>query len=106
MSDAQTLHVAEPGSERARELPPAGGDLVAEVRLLVREVLAIDVADDADLLEGELLDSLSLVELLFDLEREFEMELALEQLEIENFVTVRAIAAYVVSRGPAEADTP
>ena len=89
MSDAQTLHEPEPGSERARELPPAGGDLVAEVRLLVREVLAIDVVDDADLLEGGLLDSLSLVELLFELEREFEMELALEQLEIRIRPVVR-----------------
>jgi D-alanine--poly(phosphoribitol) ligase subunit 2 len=74
-----------------------------DVRRLIAERLHIDEpAPDLDLIDNGVLDSLALVELLFELERTFEIELALEELDIENFRTPTRIAAFV---GHQSADT-
>jgi D-alanine--poly(phosphoribitol) ligase subunit 2 len=66
------------------------------VRCLIAERLHIDEpAPDLDLIDNGVLDSLALVELLFELERTFGIELALEELDIENFRTPTRIAAFV-----------
>lgn len=58
--------------------------------------LNVDVGSpDADLIDAGILDSLALVELLFQLEQEFQIEILLDQLEIENFRTINRIAAFI-----------
>jgi acyl carrier protein len=63
---------------------------------LIRETLGVEVpSHDADLIESGLLDSLALVSLLADIEREFGFELPLDTLEVDDFRTVETAAAYV-----------
>jgi acyl carrier protein len=73
--------------------------LVSEVRVLFLDTLALDVADPAeDLIDGGLLDSLALVELLFELESKFGVEIDVGALEIESFRSVDRIADFVAAR--------
>lgn len=66
------------------------------VQRLFVETLNVEVpSPDTDLIEGGLLDSLALVELLFALEREFAVTIALENLDIDTFRSVRRIAEFV-----------
>jgi len=66
------------------------------VQRLFVEALNVEVpSPDTDLIEGGLLDSLALVELLFTLEREFAVSIALENLDIDTFRSVRRIAEFV-----------
>jgi acyl carrier protein len=50
---------------------------------------------DADLLEGGVLDSLALVELLFAIEQELGIVVPAERLEIERFRTLACLAELV-----------
>ena len=47
---------------------------------------------DVDLLEGRLVDSLRIVDLVFELEQRFGVSLDFEQLEIEDFRTISRLA--------------
>ena len=47
---------------------------------------------DVDLLEGRHVDSLRIVDLVFELERHFGVTLDCEQLEIEDFRTISRLA--------------
>lgn len=58
------------------------------------------VSAQTDLLESGLLDSLALVELLAEIEREFELELDLDDLEIESFRTLETIGHFVLDSRP------
>jgi acyl carrier protein len=72
------------------------------VQRLFVETLNLQVpSPETDLIEGGLLDSLALVELLFALEREFGVSIPLEELDIDSFRSVRTIAEFVdgVGRG-------
>jgi len=75
----------------------ANGVPVSErVHRLFRESLNLDVASEqTDLFESGLLDSLALVELLFAIEGEFQIQVALDELDIDNFRTVERISAFV-----------
>lgn len=73
-------------------------DAASRVRRLLREVLQIEVADDRlDLLEEGLIDSLGLISLIAELECEFDFELALDSLDIDDFRTVERIVARLQS---------
>lgn len=73
--------------------------VVERVHEVFRRTLNVDVpSPDADLIDGGILDSLALVELLFQLEQEFGIEILLDQLDIENFRTIDRIAAFVAGR--------
>ena len=66
------------------------------VQRLFVEALNIQVpSPDTDLIDGGLLDSLALVELLFAIEREFDVSIPLEDLDIDTFRTARGIAGFV-----------
>jgi len=66
------------------------------VQRLFRESLNLDIASEqTDLFESGLLDSLALVELLFAIEGEFQIQVALDELDIDNFRTVERISAFV-----------
>lgn len=72
---------------------------VEQITGIFRDGLNIDVpAVDADLIDGGFLDSLALVELVFQLEQQLEIELPLDELDIENFRTVHRIANLIESR--------
>jgi acyl carrier protein len=74
----------------------AGPDVIGRIQRLFIEALNAEAPSvDADLIESGLLDSLALVELLFALEREFGVAIALEELDIDTFRSVRRIGAFV-----------
>lgn len=79
--------------ERSRE------ELEAEVCAVLLTTLALEVRDTRqDLIDGGLLDSLALVELLFELERRFELVLVAGELDIESFRSVERIARFVAEQ--------
>jgi acyl carrier protein len=53
---------------------------------------------ETDLFETGVLDSMAFVELLVNLEREFGLKVAVEELEIENFRSIEKIAAFILAR--------
>jgi len=56
----------------------------------------MDIASiETDLLAGGVLDSLSFVDLLLYLEEEFHVSISLDELDLTNFQSVSAVAAYV-----------
>ena len=61
--------------------------------------LNMDIASsETDLLKGGFLDSLSFVDLLIYLEEEFHVDISLDELDLTNFKSVSAVAAYVAGR--------
>jgi acyl carrier protein len=71
-------------------------DLAREVQALLARKLAAEVESvDADLLEAGFLNSLTLVELLWQLEEHFGFRVVVEELDIENLRSVRSIARLV-----------
>ena len=76
-----------------------GRQPLEHVNEIFQNGLNIDVpAVDTDLIDGGFLDSLALVELVFQLEQQFAIELPLDELDVENFRTVAQIAGLVESR--------
>jgi acyl carrier protein len=70
------------------------------VQRLFVEALNIQVpSDETDLIETGLIDSLALVELLFAIEREFSVNLPLDDLDIENFRSLRRIGEFIAGAG-------
>ncbi len=70
--------------------------LLAEVQRLFEEALQVEAPDaDADIIDGGLLDSLSLVTLLFELEQVYGVRIPLETLEIDDVRTLRRLAGLV-----------
>ena len=49
-------------------------------------------------MDSGLLDSLALVTLLFEVEQEFQVEIPLDSLDVENFRTIERIARLVDGR--------
>ena len=74
----------------------AGSPSTERVQRLFVEALNKEApAIEADLIEGGLLDSLALVELIFAIEREFGVTIPLEELEIDSFRSVASITGFV-----------
>ncbi|HEX7086295.1 MAG TPA: acyl carrier protein [Vicinamibacterales bacterium] len=79
---------------RAPETP-----LERRVAALIVEHLHVDEPETIDdLFEAGVLDSLSFVTLLTALEREFDIQVPLDALELDRFGSVAAIARYVAQR--------
>ena len=53
---------------------------------------------DTDLFANGGLDSLSFVELLVQLEREYEVVISLEDIELDNFRSIARIAEFIANR--------
>ena len=69
------------------------------VAAILSSRLQIDpVSEDADLFTGAGLDSLGLVELLLGLEEEFGIDISAEDLELDRFRSISAIAGFVCSK--------
>jgi acyl carrier protein len=76
---------------------PVEEGMIQQVRDLVQLVLNATVpTDDTDIVESGLLDSLALVELLVGIEREFDVQVDLETLDLDNLRSVRTIAQTVL----------
>jgi acyl carrier protein len=75
-------------------------DIEQRVTRLLFEQMAREVSSaDADLLDAGILDSMAFVDLLHHLEREFDLDVRLEDLEIDHFRSVSRIAAFVGTHG-------
>jgi acyl carrier protein len=62
------------------------------VTRLIQDTMQIEVGDiDSDLIESGLIDSLALVDMIFRLEQEFGVPIALGEISIDSFRTVRRI---------------
>lgn len=71
-----------------------------EVASLFPEALGIEPpGEDVDLIEGGVIDSLALVELLFAIERHFGIEIPPDRLEVERFRTIGRLAELVAECG-------
>lgn len=57
----------------------------------------------ADLIEAGILDSFMLIEVVMYMETEFSVTIELDDLEMDNFVTVESMARFVMTRQPASA---
>jgi D-alanine--poly(phosphoribitol) ligase subunit 2 len=66
---------------------------IARARRVFEEALNVAApGSDVDVIEAGLIDSLGLVTLLFELEREFDVQIPLESLDVEDFRTIANIA--------------
>ncbi|OGA28724.1 MAG: hypothetical protein A3I01_16240 [Betaproteobacteria bacterium RIFCSPLOWO2_02_FULL_65_24] len=76
------------------------GDRISErLRAVFAESLHIDVPSaDTDLFLAGLLDSLQLVELLFQIEQYFELRITLDDIDLEDLRTLERIARVVAAR--------
>jgi D-alanine--poly(phosphoribitol) ligase subunit 2 len=69
---------------------------IAERVAMIFDERGIDVPNpDTDLIAGGLLDSLALVELLVELEEEFDVRIAVDHLDLEDFRTIKRIVAFI-----------
>ena len=69
---------------------------VPQLIKLFSENLLIQIdSPDSDLLEGGILDSMKLVELMLSLEQAFGITVSMEDLDIENFRSISRIAGLV-----------
>jgi acyl carrier protein len=70
--------------------------LVDDIRSVLRDHLHVLVESaDTDLLESGSVDSIGLVELVLQLEQQFEMSLPMDALEIDDFRSINAIASVI-----------
>jgi acyl carrier protein len=92
---------ATPASDRESGEQPDEA-IVDQLRDLFREALSIEVASpDTDLIDAGLLDSLALVELIFQIEQRFAIDLALEELEVDNFRTLTRLSTAIAEQANA-----
>jgi methoxymalonate biosynthesis acyl carrier protein len=76
--------------------PNGREDLIRDLQGLLATRFHSDRTDpDFDLLDSGVVDSVILVELVLELERRFEISLPFEDLEIDDFRTVRRVAELV-----------
>jgi acyl carrier protein len=74
------------------------------VQVVIRDALGVEApTPETDLIESGLLDSLALVSLITEIEREFGFELPLDGFDIESFRSVERMAAYVDAVRPVDA---
>jgi len=70
--------------------------LTKDITGLITEKLLVEVeSPEQDLLTSGILDSLTLVQLLLDLEQRFSVTIPLEDLEIDDFRSVSSIARLI-----------
>ena len=75
--------------------------LHAQLKEFFSEKLSIKISSiDTDLVQTGILDSLALVELLAYIEKEFETEISLDDVGIEDFHSIAKIAEYVDAHIP------
>jgi methoxymalonate biosynthesis acyl carrier protein len=84
---------------------PAPEALEAELTaLFARDLSVLVPSTETDLLETGRLDSVGLVELLVRLEQRFGVRVELENLEIDHFRSVAAIATFILAQSNGHSD--
>jgi acyl carrier protein len=79
-------------------------DLEARVVRLFADRLQIELpAADVDLFAAGIVDSLMFVKLIASLEEHFSIRVSFEELEIDDFRTLRQIASFVAAKQAARA---
>lgn len=77
-------------------------DNIERVRSLMLHAMHIEVDSiDTDLIETGVIDSLALVELIFQVEKELGISIRLDEVSVEPFRTVKGIAELLTSLGAA-----
>ena len=66
------------------------------VELFLEKLTLAVPSVDTDLFATGVLDSLSLVNLLLELENEFDMKVSLEDLNLDNFRSIASIARFIL----------
>ena len=78
---------------------PDSSTLANQISALFAERLHLQVPSlDTDLIDTGLVDSLTFVEFLAQLEQEFGIHVSLEDLEIDHFRTISRIARFVATK--------
>src|SRR5207302_8824220 len=94
-----------PPSTRKSDMP-GSRDLEDQLSRLFAEQLHVEVPSvETDLIETGLVDSLTFVEFLAQLEAGFGIRVSLEDLEIDRFRTISSIARFIASKNGAAAAT-
>ena len=70
-------------------------------RFILSSVNIADLKDDDNLFESGLVNSLFAVQLMTFIEKTFAIEVGMEDLDIENFKSLNAAAAFVVRKNGA-----
>jgi len=79
--------------------PASSPPLVRTIGKLIAEKLLVEVhSPEDDLLATGVLDSLTLIELLLNLEQHFGMRIPLDELQIEDVRSIQSIAHLVQSK--------
>lgn len=69
----------------------------SQIAQLIADKLEVDLPSvDADLFHEGILDSLSYVRLIVELQQEFEMQISLGEIDLDHFRTVEQIAEFVM----------
>lgn len=75
-------------------------EIIARIGGIFEDTLSMSApAADLDIIDAALLDSLTLVSLLFAIEQEFGIEIPLDSLEIDALRTVSSMARMIASAG-------
>lgn len=78
---------------------PDSRSLEGQISTLFAEKLNVEVPSvETDLLDTGLVDSLTFVEMLAELEEGFGIQVSLEDLEIDHFRTISRIAEFVATK--------
>lgn len=76
-------------------------DIKGQIKaFIVSAVNVPDLADDDNLFESGIVNSLFAVQLMTFIERRFAIEVGTDDLDIENFKSLNAAAAFVATKTP------
>ena len=82
-------------------------DIEQRIQTVLHGRLQIDApALDEDLFEAGILDSLSFVDMLVALEREFSIQIPLDQVDLNDFRSVSRIVHYIASGSRSSHEEP
>lgn len=75
--------------------------LTERVMELIHDVLQVEVpAPDTDLVDEGLIDSLALITLISEVEREFGVEVSMDDFDLAQFRTAQQMAVVVAAQDP------
>jgi acyl carrier protein len=78
------------------ENPTSQNAIHTQIKSILSNVINADVpSSDTDLVETGMLDSLALVSFILELETNFGLSVSYDNLEIDNFRTIKSIAQFV-----------
>ena len=76
-------------------------DIQEEIRGILRDQASVEVPSlDYDLIDSGVMDSLTFVDMLFQIEQRFSVSLDIESLEIDDLRSVERLGAVVAAKMP------